>query len=164
MANLGQEFDVNSLPASEGGDFPLVPAGWYDATIKKSELKEWSETEKDINFQFAITGPSHQGRIVFGKVTLRNPDPEKEGKGRAALGELMRATNIARVVDSDQFTGQRCMIKVTVTKGGEYQGKNYEPKNAVYNFKAITGSTAPAFTPAPAAQATASAAPPWARK
>lgn len=166
MAHLGQEFDVNTLPAPEGGDFALLPAGWYDATIKKSELKEWSETEKDINFQFAITGPTHQGRIVFGKITLRNPDAEKEGKGRAALGELMRACGIARVVDTDQFTGMRCMIKVTVTKGGEYQGKNYEPKNAVYNFKPLSGvgSTAPAFTPAPAAQATASAAPPWARK
>lgn len=159
MAHLGQEFDVNSLPVSENNFDPL-PAGWYDVNITGADLKDTKDgTGNYINVKYSVTGPSHQGRVVFGMLNLKNKNPKAEEIGRQQLGELMRACGISRVTDSDQLIGGRCAIKLTV----ETQ-EGYEPRNNVKGFKAITGSTAPAFTPAPAAQATASAAPPWARK
>lgn len=92
-------------------------------------------------------------------MNLKNKSPKAEEIGRQQLGELMRACGISRVTGSDQLIGGRCAIKLTV----ETQ-EGYEPRNNVKGFRAITGSTAHAFTPAPAAQATASAAPTWARK
>lgn len=164
MANLGQEFDVNTLPQSESNFDPL-PAGWYDVNITGADLKDTKDgTGNYINVKYSVTGPSHQGRVVFGMLNLKNKNPKTEEIGRQQLGELMRACGISRVTDSDQLIGGRCAIKLTV----ETQ-EGYEPRNNVKGFRAITGSTPaplhrPAFTPAPAAQATASAAPPWARK
>lgn len=159
MANLGQEFDVNSLPVSENNFDPL-PAGWYEVNITGAELKDTKDGAGNyINVKYSVTGPSHQGRVVFGMLNLKNKNPKAEEIGRQQLGELMRACGISRVTDSDQLIGGRCAIKLTVdTQEG------YEPRNNVKGFKAITGSTAPTFTPAQAAQATASSAPPWARK
>lgn len=159
MAHLGQEFDVNSLPVSENNFDPL-PAGWYDVNITGAELKSTKDgTGNYINVKYSVTGPTHQGRVVFGMLNLKNKNPKAEEIGRQQLGELMRACGLARVTDSDQLIGGRCAIKLSV----ETQ-EGYEPRNNVKGFKAITGSIAPTFTPAPAAQATASAAPPWARK
>lgn len=159
MANLGQEFDVNSLPVSESNFDPL-PSGWYDVNITGADLKDTKDgTGNYINVKYSVTGPSHQGRVVFGMLNLKNKNPKAEEIGRQQLGELMRACGISRVTDSDQLIGGRCAIKLTV----ETQ-EGYDPRNNVKGFKSITGSTAPSFTPAPAAQAPASAAPPWARK
>lgn len=159
MAHLGQEFDVNSLPVSENNFDPL-PAGWYDVNITGAELKDTKDgTGNYINVKYSVTGPTHQGRVVFGMLNLKNKNPKAEEIGRQQLGELMRACGISRVTDSDQLIGGRCAIKLTV----ETQ-EGYEPRNNVKGFKAIAGSAAPTFTPAPAAQAPASAAPPWARK
>lgn len=159
MAHLGQEFDVNTLPVSENNFDPL-PAGWYDVNITGAELKDTKDgTGNYINVKYSVTGPSHQGRVVFGMLNLKNRNPKAEEIGRQQLGELMRACGLARVTDSDQLIGGRCAIKLNV----ETQ-EGYEPRNGVKGFRAIAGSAAPTFTPAPAAQATASAAPPWARK
>lgn len=159
MAHLGQEFDVNTLPQSESNFDPL-PAGWYDVNITGAELKDTKDgTGNYINVKYSVTGPTHQGRVVFGMLNLKNKNPKAEEIGRQQLGELMRACGLARVTDSDQLIGGRCAIKLNV----ETQ-EGYEPRNNVKGFRAITGSTAPSFTPAPAAQATASAAPPWVRK
>lgn len=172
MAHLGQEFDVNTLPQSESNFDPL-PAGWYDVNITGAELKDTNDrTGNYINVKYSVTGPTHQGRVVFGMLNLKNKNPKAEEIGRQQLGELMRACGLARVTDSDQLIGGRCAIKIAIKppvmvddpQRPSQQIEKYPAGNEVKGFKAIAGSAAPTFTPAPAAQATASAAPPWARK
>lgn len=159
MAHLGQEFDVNSLPVSDNNFDPLPP-GWYDVNVTGAELKATKDgTGSYINVKYSVTGPTHQGRVVFGMLNIKNKNPKAEEIGRQQLGELMRACGLARVTDSDQLIGGRCAIKLAIE-----QQDGYEPRNNVKAFKAIGGSPAPAFAPAPAAQATAAAAPPWAKK
>lgn len=155
MAHLGQEFDVNSLPVN----FDPLPPGWYDVNVTGAELKATKDgTGSYINVKYAVTGPTHQGRVVFGMLNIKNKNPKAEEIGRQQLGELMRACGLARVTDSDQLIGGRCAIKLAIRPADG----QYEAQNDVKAFKAISGSAAPTFAPAPAAQATA--APPWAKK
>lgn len=155
MASLNQVFQADQLPVSESNFDPL-PAGWYQASISKVELKNTkSGTGSYINVQYSILGPTHQGRVVFGMINISNQNPKAEEIGRQQLGELMRAIGLARVEDTDQLIGGNLSIKLDV-KEDDYGIKN--------NVKAFKSNGAAPSAPKAAPQATASAAPPWAKK
>ena len=162
MAFLGQTFNADELPQGNGNYDPLPP-GWYTATITAAELK----TTKDgsgqyIKVRYDITGPTHQGRVVFGNLNIKNASARAEEVGRTELGNLMRAIGLARVTDTDQLIGGVLQIKLDVRAATE----QYPAQNEVRGFKAITGA-APTFAPAAsatAASAPGKAAPPWAKR
>lgn len=173
MAFLGQEFSTDTLPQSESNFDPL-PAGWYTAVINGAEVKPTKDgTGSYISLKYGITGPSHQGRVVFGMLNIRNKNPKAEEIGLQQLGELMRASGLQRVTDSDQLIGANLQIKLAI----ETQ-EGYEPKNVVKGFKAVAGGSAAPVnfthgvpqknqqtTSTPTATTTsASAAPPWAKR
>lgn len=167
MAFLGQTFNANELPQGNGTYDPLPP-GWYTATITAAELKLTKDsTGQYIKIRYDITGPTHQGRVVFGNLNIKNASAKAEEIGRQQLGELMRAIGLARVTDTDQLIGGSLLIKLGVRDATE----QYNAQNDVKGFKAITGS-APAFSPAasapaasaPAASAPGKVAPPWAKR
>ena len=165
MAFLNEEFNVNELPQGNGNFEPL-PAGWYTATISQSELKATKAGNGQyIKLRYDITGPSHQGRVVFGNLNIKNPNPKAEEIGRQQLGDIMRAIGLAKVTDTDQLIGGQIGIKLEVK-----QDEQYGASNEVKGFKSVSGSAAPAAasisakTTAPASAAPAKAAPPWAKK
>lgn len=168
MALLGQTFDANELPQGNGGNYDPLPAGWYNANITSAELKPTKDDSGQyIKVRYDITGPSHQGRVVFGNLNIKNASAKAEEIGRQQLGEIMRAIGLAKVTDTDQLIGGILSIKLDVRAATE----QYAAQNEVKGFKAITGSAptfaAPAASPAasaPAAAAPARATPPWARK
>ena len=165
MAYLGQTFDANELP--QGNTYEPLPAGWYTATIADAELKPTKDgSGQYIKVRYDITGPTNQGRVVFGNLNIKNASAKAEEIGRQQLGELMRAIGLARVTDTDQLIGGSLSIKLDVRAATE----QYDAQNEVKGFKAITSSVPTFAAPAasPAASATASAgpakaAPPWAK-
>lgn len=159
MAFLNETYDVNELP--QGYD-PL-PAGWYNANITAAELKPTKDgSGQYIKVRYNITGPSHQGRVVFGNLNIKNASPKAEEIGRTDLGNLMRAIGLAKVTDTDQLIGGSLSIKLDVRAATE----QYAAQNEVKGFKAITGSAPTFATPVadPEAPASGKAAPPWATK
>jgi len=164
MAFLNEEFNVDNLPQGTGSFDPLPP-GWYSATITGAELKNTkSGSGQYIAVRYDITGPTHQGRVVFGNLNIRNPNPKAEEIGRQQLGEIMRAIGIAKVTDTDQLIGATLQIKLEIR-----HQEGYEPTNEVKGYKSLNGSapvpaTTPAAAPAPAPAAPAKAVPPWAKK
>lgn len=160
MSDLGQTFSTAELPQGNGGDFQPLPAGWYTSTITSAEVRQTKAgTGSYIAVRYDITGPSHEGRVVFGNLNISNPNPKAEEIGRQQLGDLMRAIGLDSVTDSDQLIGGNCSIKLAVRKSEEY-GDN----NDVKGWKAIEGSVMPSPAAPPAAAASAAAAPPWAKK
>ena len=156
MAELGMTFDVNEMPQSTNNFEPL-PAGWYTATISKAEMRKTKNgTGEYISLRFDVSGPTHQGRVVFTNLNIKNANPKAEEIGRQELGSIMRAVGLARVTDTDQLIGGTLSIKVTI------KSDDYGTGNEVKGYKAIEGSA----PPMPAAQATGTtkAAPPWAAK
>jgi hypothetical protein len=162
MAFLNEEYNVNELPVGNGGNYDPLPAGWYTATISQSELKDTKAGNGQyIKLRYDITGPTHQGRVVFGNLNIKNPNPKAEEIGRQQLGEIMRAIGLAKVTDTDQLIGGQIAIKLDVKQDAQYGASN-----EVKGFKSVSGSAAPAVS-MPAAEAPAAsvkAAPPWSKK
>lgn len=154
MANLGEAFNADDLPSSGGYD--LLPDGWYSAAITKAELNNTKAgTGQKIDIRYDITGPTHQGRVVFGSLNIRNPNQKAEEIGRQQLGDVMRAIGLTKVEDTEQLVGGTLQIKIK-TKPGDGQ---YEARNEVGGWKSAGGAV-----PVPAASApSAKAPPPWAK-
>jgi hypothetical protein len=174
MAFLEHAISLDDLPESTGdGEFKPLPEGWYSATITKTDIRSYSDNSgKYMSARFDITGPTHQGRVVFSNITIKHNDSEKEERGRRYLGDLMRACGLNRVTDTDQFVGGNLSIKLGVTEArtDKNTGKTYEAGNSVKAFKPSgdampSGSAIPSFSkPAAAAPKAEGAAPPWAKK
>ena len=161
MANLGEVFDVEFLPQGKTS-FDPIPPGWYTVTIASAEVKATKNgTGQYIAIRYDVTGPTHQGRVIFGNLNIRNQSPKAEEIGRQQLGELCRAIGLAKVGDTDQLIGNALSIKVDIEKS-----EQYGDKNQVKGFKPIAGGAPPraAMAAAAAAPAAAKAAPPWATK
>ena len=174
MAFLGQTFDANELPQGTGGNFEPLPEGNYNATITQAELKDTNDkTGQYIKMRLDITGPSHQGRVIFSNLNIKNASAKAEEIGRQQLGDIMRAVGLAKVTDTDQLIGGNVNIKLTIraARTDEKTGKTYEASNEVKGYRAINGGAAPAAfkAAAPAAvpaatSAPAKASPPWVKK
>jgi hypothetical protein len=155
MAQLLETFSVDALPQSTNNFEPL-PAGWYTAVVNGAEIKNTKAgTGQYIAVRYDITGPTHQGRVVFGNLNIKNPNPKAEEIGRQQLGELMRAIGLTTVQDTDQLIGGQLSIKLDVR-----ESEQYGASNDVKGFKA-NGSAPPS---AKAAAAPTKAAPPWVKK
>jgi hypothetical protein len=162
MAFLTETFDVNELPVGNAGNFEPLPVGWYTCTISQAELKDTKAGNGQyIKLRYDITGPSHQGRVVFGNLNIKNANPKAEEIGRQQLGEIMRAIGLVKVADTDQLIGGQISIKLDIKQDAQYGASN-----EVRGFKSVSGSVAPAALAAPASApaATGKAAPPWAKK
>jgi hypothetical protein len=162
MAFLDEEFTLDTLPKGNTGNFEPLPNGWYNATITGAEVKATKACDgKYIACKYTITGPSHQGRVVFGNLNITNASTKAEEIGRQQLGEIMRAIGLAKVTDTDQLIGGNLGIKLVV-KTGDYAG------NEIKGYMSLGGVTPAAVAPfkpfGPAAGAPAKSAPPWAKK
>jgi len=159
MALLDDVFDINSLPEQENNYDP-IPEGWYEAVINKADVKPTKDgTGQYISVRFDVTGPTHQGRVVFSIVNIRNKSAQAQSIGLQQLGSIMRAVGLTRVDDTDQLIGGRLLIKVTIRKQ-----EGYDPTNDVRGYKAIEGAVMPSAAAPAASKENAKAAPPWSKK
>lgn len=161
MALLDQEILVEELP--ESGGYDLIPSGWYAATITETDVKDTKDGRgKYIKIRCDVTGPTHQGRVIFGNLNIQNPSSEAERIGRQQFGDLLRSLGMDRIQDTDQLVGGNVMVKVGVRKDKTGQ---YEDQNDIRGFKAPESGTILQQTPKAAKPATApavkAATPPW---
>ena len=176
MAFIGQTFDVNDLPQGSSISTP-VPEGNYNASITQAELKPTADgTGQYIKMRLDITGPTHQGRVVFSNLNIKNASAKAEEIGRQQLGDVMRAIGLTKVTDTDQLIGASLNIKLSIrpSRTDSVTGKTYDAQNEVKAYRAINGGAPPAFkaaAPAAASQTAedapakpAKASPPWVRK
>lgn len=126
MAFLEHTINLDDLPESTNtGEFQPLPAGWYSSTINKAELKVTKDgTGQYIAIRYDITGPTHQGRVVFGNINIRNKSEKAEEIGRAQLGDIMRAIGLKQVSDTDQLVGGSLQIKLDIKTDEQYGTRN----------------------------------------
>lgn len=166
MAFLGQTFTENSLPQGES-NFLAIPAGDYQVTITDASLNDTkSGTGQYIKLKMAITGPTHQGRVLFANLNIRNQSAKAEEIGLQQLGELMRAAGLTKVEDTDELVGASVVVKVSKVQDADY-GDDEGFKNEVKAFKSASGSSAPMPSaksePEKKQDSKSDAAPPWAK-
>lgn len=155
MAKLDMTYVADDLPKGDR-DFAPIPDGWYAVTVSEADVKKTKAgTGSYIKMRLDVTGPSHQGRVLFANINLRNPNPKAEEIGAQQLGELMRAVGLPRLEDTDQLIGRHVSVKV-VTKESEQYGS----QNEIKAYKSA-GGAAPSTPSAPASGAKS---PPWGKK
>lgn len=168
MAFLEHAINLEDLPESNNtGEFQPLPAGWYSATINTAKLEPTKDgTGQKIALRFDITGPTHQGRVVFGNVNIRNKSEKAEEIGRAQLGDIMRSIGLKQVSDTDQLVGGSLQIKLDVKTDEQYGTRNEVKAFRADSDAIFAGSVIPPSFPRSAAAESkpASAAPPWAKK
>lgn len=156
---LDQPINVNSLPESDRSYEP-VPPGWYTARIHSAEVKDTKAGNGQyIKMRYDIVGPSHQGRVIFGNLNIRNPNAKAEQIGRQQLGEMMRAIGLAEIQDTDQLIGGTCEIKLDIQAAdGDYAARN-EVRGWQHSGSAPAAPVIEKASAKPAA--TAAKSPPW---
>ena len=118
----------------EENNSELIPAGWYEVSISSTQLKQTkARTGEYIALCYKVLGPAHNGRVIFGNLNIRNPNPKTQDIGIQQLGELMRAIGLVSVEDTDQLIGGHLEVKVQIIEASS----DCNFSNYVSNFRAI---------------------------
>ena len=137
-------WDANDIEPA--GDFSALPEGDYKACIVASGFKltkKAQESGRDEDGQFleltiqVIDGP-HNGRTVFDRLNLYNPNDQAVDIAKRQLSSICRAVGKMTPQDSSELHN----IPFTVKLGTkQYDGKTY---NEVKSYKAIKPADEPA--------------------
>jgi len=163
MAYIGFESQPQEIVEK---DFSPLPAGEYQATVEKTEVKQTKDgTGAYISVQYKIEGPTHAGRVVFGNLNIKNKSDKAEQIGRQQLGQLQTAAGLPPIQDSDELIGAQLIIRLAVRKS-----EQYGDSNDVKGFKSLGNAppvqmsqAAPAFAQSPPPQAAPAQVAPWNR-
>ena len=160
MAFFTNPISFADIPQDEErGPMEPIPEGVYDVVVQGIDLRTTKAgTGQYMATRLDVTGPTHQGRVLWTNINFDNPNPAATAIGLRQLGELMKAVGVDPVDDTDQLLGGRLKATVIIKDDPQY-GRRNEVKKLV--SAAPDRSAAPA--PAKAAPAAKSSSPPWAR-
>lgn len=159
---LTKDIDLDSIVPETG--FQPLPNGWYSATISKAEVKATKAgTGEYIAIRYDIIGPTNQGRVVFGNLNIRNPNPTAEEIAEKQIKHLTAAIGLSGMLsDTDQLIGKSCDIKLAIRLS-----EQYGDSNDVKGWRAPKGAAAMPSAPlqldAAIDQQVNAATPPWAQ-
>lgn len=137
--------------------FDPIPAGKYVAVITESEEKATrAGTGSYLQLTFQVIEGEFEGRKVWARLNLNNPNDQAVGIARAELSAICRAVNVMKLTDSSQLHDIPLVIKVAQRPNKESGEVSNEIKG--YDPKAATTTAKP--TP-PSGGATT---PPWKKK
>lgn len=159
MANIGK-FSATEHD-TEQRDYENLPDGIYALEVTQSEVAPTSKGDGTIlKLRYGVIEPEDlKGRLIFGNITLENPNAQAQEIGQKQLASLCRAIGLSEIEDSDELHFQRFVAKVGLSKARTGKdGKTYDPRNEVKRFyfpdaddMPEIGITAPAATaPKPA--------------
>ena len=158
MAFLDTPILLDEIPADESRDFEPIPTGTYTATVASIELRSTKAgTGQYLAVRLDVTGPTHEGRVLWTNLNIRNPNPKAEEIALQQLSAIMRAARVDSLQDTDQLIGASVGVKVSISDDATY-GR----RNEVKGITAAAGGPARSAPPMPAA-APAASTPPWQR-
>ncbi len=134
MAQLGkfnaQEHDT------EQRDYENLPDGIYALEVVQSEVAATSKGDGTIlKLRYSVIEPEqHKGRLIFGNITLENPNAQAQEIGQKQLASLCRAIGLSEIEDSEELHFQRFVAKVGLSKERKVGDKVYSPRNEVKRF------------------------------
>lgn len=134
MANLGMNFDVNSVGAE--ANFDPVPAGWYNVKIVDSENKPTKAGDGwYVAVSYEILDGQYVGRRLFENLNLGNASIQAREIAFKSLGAIGRAVGVHQIQDTSQLHGIPLKVKVSVRKdpNGQYGDSNNVQKHENVN-------------------------------
>lgn len=159
MGNLSSlNFDASSVPAADA--FDPLPAGWYPVIITESEMQPTRAGDGEyLLLRLDVIDGEHQGRVVFDRLNLNNPNSKAVEIAQRALSAICNAVGVMSPQDSTELHDRPLMAKLSIRPAS----KSYDASNDVKGYKAMDGAApaAPASALAPAADAAAGGKKPW---
>lgn len=123
MAELPEVFNASE---AEDAGFSVIPAGWYVASIVKSQLKDTRNNDgKMISLQFKIIEGEYAKRIVFANLNIINKNDTAVRIAKSDLKKICEAIDMETVIDTDDLLGNELQIKLIEKKAtGKYPAGN----------------------------------------
>ncbi|MBN2448153.1 MAG: DUF669 domain-containing protein [Phycisphaerae bacterium] len=140
MPNLGN-FNANDVDPNFA--FEPIPAGKYLAVITESEMKATkSGVGQYLQFTFQVIEGEYQGRLVWARLNLDNPNATTVKIARAELSAICRAVGVLAPKDSVELHN----LPLVITVGHKKRADNDELVNVLkaYAKKEAVTSRAPA--------------------
>lgn len=134
MASIGkfnaQEHDT------EQRDYENLPEGIYALEVTQSEVAPTSKGDGTIlKLRYGVIEPEeYKGRLIFGNITLENPNAQAQEIGQKQLASLCRAIGLSEIEDSEETHFQRFVARVGLSKERKVGDKVYSPRNEVKRF------------------------------
>jgi len=129
MANLNG-FDANTVDPNF--TFDPVPAGKYTAVITASEMKPTKKgTGQYLELTFQIIDGEHQGRNLWARLNLDNPDATAVKIARAELSAICRAVGVLAPKDSVELHN----LPLVLTVGVKKRDDTGEPTNVIRGYE-----------------------------
>ena len=155
MVALGGTYEAD--PNNVQGDYTPLPPGDYKVHVIDSDMKDNSaKTGSYLQLELEVLEGEHQGRRVFDRLNLDNPNQQAVDIAQRTLNAICVATGKMAISDSSELHNvpMIAVLKVDPARG------DYGPSNSVRTYK-------PAGAATPAQQQTApsggGSAPPWKR-
>lgn len=163
MANLA---GFNAEAYEPLDTFEPVPAGWYTVIITESEMKPTKAGDGEyLQLAMQIVEGEYQGRYIWDRLNLINPNQTAVDIAQRALASICRAVGVLTPTDSSELHDRPLQVKVSVRPPKD----GYDATNEVKGYRALGEAPAAPATPAAPVGAAAAASPatasvpPWRR-
>tara|TARA_R110000823_G_scaffold31775_5_gene90062 strand:- start:349 stop:831 length:483 start_codon:yes stop_codon:yes gene_type:complete len=154
----------HALEIEPATSYEPLPSNWYKCVITDTEKKPTKAmTGSYLQLTIEVIEGEYQGRKVFDRLNLKNPNSVAVQIAQSSLSSVCRSINVNDPQDSIELRDKPLMVKISV-KPADGQ---YGASNEVKGYEAALDVVA-AVTGAPVAVSSAGAAggvsvPPWKR-
>lgn len=141
MSNLS---GFNAAEVEPQSSFDPIPAGEYVAMITDSEMKPTKNGMGEyLQLVFDICDGDHEGRKIFARLNLNNPNQTAVEIAQRELSAICHAVDVLTPNDSSDLHDKPMLIKVKIR-----QSPGYDPQNEISAYKPLKGaaSSKPAAT------------------
>jgi hypothetical protein len=135
MAQLGTKFNAQEHD-TEQRDYENLPEGIYKLEVTEADVAATKKGDGTLlKLRYGVIEPEeYKGRLIFGNITLENPNAQAQEIGQKQLASLCRAIGLSEIEDSDELKFQSFVAKVGLSKRREVAGTVYEPRNECKRF------------------------------
>jgi len=148
----------NALEIEPATSYEPIPADWYKAVITETEEKPTkAQTGSYLQLTIEVIEGQHQGRRVFERLNLKNPNSVAVEIAQRSLSSICRSIGVNNPQNSEELMDKPLMIKVAVKPA---QGE-YGASNEIKGYDAASGNVTAMSAPVAATASSGVSTPPW---
>ena len=156
--------NFNAAEVEPQQSFDALPVGRYEVIITDSEMKDTKAgTGQYLQLTFSVTGGQHDGRKLWSRLNLVNPNATAVGIAERELSAICHCLGIMTPADSEELHDRPLIVDVIQ----ELNPMTGQQTNRIKGYAQANGAPAQKAKPAaPAGFATGKVAPaaPWSKK
>jgi hypothetical protein len=134
--------NFNAAEVAPQTAFDPLPPGNYVAVITESEEKATKAgTGSYLQLTFEVVEGQYQGRKVWARLNLNNPNDQAVAIARAELSAICHAVNVIDLKDTTQLHDLPMAIRLNAKPD-----QSGEVRNEIKKYEAIANSNRPAAT------------------